>query len=609
MAMISAENSTPQNPSSTDSLPKDSPSFKKWMSEHLVETIGISVAVSLVLLGGSAWNIWTAYRGFKDNITKQFRLEYLRGEIARLDEVLTMSARMAASTGGLKWEDRYRQNEPNLDEAIGEIITLAPSFQEETQKTDDANQKLVEMEYRSFELVRSGQQQSALRLLLGSEYEIQKEIYSQGINEALEQIREQATREVNSYSDRLFWSLCFAGVSFPILVGSWAGIGLQVRNDIVERERSQKALLKLNQDLEQKSLELLEKEKLIEQENNLLQEDVGNLLDVVSSLEEGDLGVEADVSERATGLVADTLNRLIEELTRIIVQVLETAQQVSIGTAELEKLAVETAGQAQKQAKSVNEVKTLMNNVNVLSLETTKQIKENHQAVLQAAQTVGRGQASMGLMGEGIKALQQGREQIIKRAETLSNFVELASEFVRDQKRVAALTRVLAFNASTIASRASGQQDPEQFTMVVKEFEIIANQINNLAQETNQGLQVLQQRTDQLKIVTSGLNQDVQDINQLVNNFTQEVNQSAEIFGNIQSVTEKLLEVEQKVASSANSITEAAQTTLTAVTEIAGIAHETQKSASITRHQSGNLGNLANQLLERVKFFRTPTNS
>jgi hypothetical protein len=42
-------------------------------------------------------------------------LQQLSDEIIYLDEVLTMSARMAASTGNLEWENRYRTFEPKLD--------------------------------------------------------------------------------------------------------------------------------------------------------------------------------------------------------------------------------------------------------------------------------------------------------------------------------------------------------------------------------------------------------------------------------------------------------------------------------------------------------------
>ena len=45
--------------------------------------------------------------------------------IVHLDEVLTMAARMAAATGDMAWEERYRSAEPNLGAAIEEAIRLA----------------------------------------------------------------------------------------------------------------------------------------------------------------------------------------------------------------------------------------------------------------------------------------------------------------------------------------------------------------------------------------------------------------------------------------------------------------------------------------------------
>src|ERR1035437_5025774 len=52
--------------------------------------------------------------------------EYI-SDIRHLDEVLTSSARLAANTGDLKWEQRYRFFEPRLDSAIKKAISLEPS--------------------------------------------------------------------------------------------------------------------------------------------------------------------------------------------------------------------------------------------------------------------------------------------------------------------------------------------------------------------------------------------------------------------------------------------------------------------------------------------------
>ena len=89
----------------------------------------------------------------------------------QLDEVLTMSARMAAATGNTRWEARYHEFEPKLDDAIKEMLQLAPqaSIGAGTTSTDAANQALVEMEHRAFDRVRAGDAPGAQQLIARDE--------------------------------------------------------------------------------------------------------------------------------------------------------------------------------------------------------------------------------------------------------------------------------------------------------------------------------------------------------------------------------------------------------------------------------------------------------
>src|SRR5688572_25827813 len=98
-----------------------------------------------------AWLSWSTYGFYADDSVikgQVWRSEELRNTIVNLDEVLTMSARMAAATGNPLWESRYRRFEPQLREAIKEILKLAPS--ESLAQTDGANRRLVEMENHAF---------------------------------------------------------------------------------------------------------------------------------------------------------------------------------------------------------------------------------------------------------------------------------------------------------------------------------------------------------------------------------------------------------------------------------------------------------------------------
>jgi methyl-accepting chemotaxis protein PixJ len=369
---------------------------------------------------------------------------------------------------------------------------------------------------------------------------------------------------------------------------------LEAKEETIRQELAQS--LEVQEQLKQAELEQLENEKI--------QSDIGHILEIVSALEEGDFTVKAEVSDRATGLVADTLNRLIEELARIMSVVLSTTQQVTQGAEQLEKLAVSTTEQVEQQAESVIEVQSLMENVNKLSQQTSQQALWSDEAVQEAQNAVTQGQQEMLSMTESIKILQQGTEQIVRRTQNLTDFVTLASQFTQDQKRVAALTRVLALNASTIATRASEQQDPEQFASVAREFATIATQVNDLAVQTNQSLVSLKQKTDQIQTVVSGIGEDIMEISGSVNQFTSNVDRSRQVFDNIKTVTAKVSQVGQEVTKSSVAIASVAETTLEAIHSIATAAAETERSSRDTLEQTGAMDRLARSLYSRVSFFQ-----
>lgn len=590
-------------------------SLASWLrmlfATRVVETISVALLLSLVLSSVTGWSIWSTYRGFRETVTKQFRLQRLSDRTAYLDEVLTMSAYMAASTGDIKWVGRYHRFEPELTKVIEEIIQTSPTAKTDFNQTKIANDKLVEHETRSFELLGQGQKQDAANILFGKDYATQKQIYTQGVEKTLNHLQTATDAQLQAYTQRLFWSVVFAGISLPLLMVSWAIILSAVRTYIQERKQAQEDLLssqtslrQLNEELEQRTQQLTVQEQATRQESEVLQADVQNLLDVVSAVEKGDLTAQAPMSDRVTGLVADTLNRLIEELARIIFEVQSQAQQTAHNATDVEKLAVATVQQAQQQAQSVSEVKSLMANVTNLSQGATQQALAADEAVQQAQAAVVQGQQEMETMTAGIVTLQQGTDQIIRRVQTLTDFVKLAAQFAQGQKRVATMTRVLALNASTLVARAVGQEDPEQFASIAREFETIANQVNELATQTSQSLILLQQRTDQIQTVVSGLNRDVQEIGALVVNLTGGVEQSRQAFDNITTVTERVAQVGQQVSQSSQAIVEAAQTTLRSIQDIATAADTTEQQARFTLGQSEAVGQAAYTLLELVRFFR-----
>ena len=157
-----------------------------------IRLLSLVCLLTIMAFAWFSWNIFDARRDAKA-LTGRSRVEELRGVVVHLDEVLTMSARMAAATGDSRWEERYHHFEPQLDAAIKETIRIGASSSniKAATKTDAANIKLVEMENRAFALVRAGRKEEAQAVLFSPEYEAQKQIYAGGIASFTSQIRRE----------------------------------------------------------------------------------------------------------------------------------------------------------------------------------------------------------------------------------------------------------------------------------------------------------------------------------------------------------------------------------------------------------------------------------
>ncbi len=585
--------------------------IRNFVRDNLIATVTATIAGSLLLTGISTWNIWTMYNSFRSTVTKQIDLQRISADMVYNDEVLTMSARILVNTGDLQWKTRYDEFSAKADVTMKQFAAaITPAQKVQASKTDAASTKLFDLETKALKLITQKKQKEAYQILMGNEYAVQKKIYGDGTSALLADVDRSIQTELSDYQRKLFVSIIFAGATLPILLTAWGLVLAAVRDYILDRQRadrlavSQAELLQLNDQLNQEVDTRLQQERQIKLESEILQTDVEHILDVVSAIEEGDLTVQADVNERATGLVSDTLNRLIESLDRIVSAVVNTAQQVTTNAGQLEQGAMETAQQAQFQTTEVQSVQLLMDNINVLTADSRQQAIATAIAVQQAKSAVISGKQAIADTADGIETLQQGTDQIVKRSELLTEFVDLAAQFSKDQKRVASLTRVLALNVSTLSTRAIKEQNPEQFASLAKEFETIARQVNDLATDTNHSLVSLQQRTDRVQTVTSGLTQDITDINQLVQKFNREVNKSRQAFDNIETVTEQVSQMSEQVNISSQDIVRVVSDTLMAIQSISTVAEATESKANLTREQVHSMGNLANKLLQMVEFFK-----
>jgi len=211
------------------------------------KTITIAFIFIVASLAGSGWYAQNLYTQFRTNESKYHRIVELNGAIIHLDEVLTMSARMASATGDLQWEKRYRSFEPKLDAAIKETMDIAPKplISKAAEQTDIANIKLVAMENKAFDLVRQGNLESAAKLLYSQEYEKQKRIYSQGMKQAVGALAKYMKAKTDIMERRMALGAAMFVASIVLLAVSGSIVMTQMsKRRKVEQER-EKLLLNM----------------------------------------------------------------------------------------------------------------------------------------------------------------------------------------------------------------------------------------------------------------------------------------------------------------------------------------------------------------------------
>ncbi|MEA5602381.1 sensor histidine kinase [Nostoc sp. UHCC 0252] len=245
----------------------------RFVSSQLVT---VTVLLTLFLFIPQILLNWQAYYNFNNIIKHEFKLQMLSDEITYLDEVLTMSARMNAATGNAAWEQRYRQFEPQLDIAIKESIKLAPkAYQNEnTQKIDAANQLLVTMEYKSFDLVNKNQKGAAQQLLSSREYETQKRIYADGVAKRNRNISLQLQQKIDEYYTRIFWAVLESIISLALLIPAWLLVLNLLQQYLKAKKIAQAALEETNCRLE---MQVAERTAKLEYKNLQLQQTLQEL--------------------------------------------------------------------------------------------------------------------------------------------------------------------------------------------------------------------------------------------------------------------------------------------------------------------------------------------
>ena len=410
-----------------------------------------------------------------------------------------------------------------------------------------------------------------------------------------EQLKQSLTKLQKAYraeqdsSDWSFWAMLASGLLAVLTAG---GIALVLLQDSRNRTRGADAR---RQEAEAQRLQAQRKEEEAKATNDQNQAAILRLMNELQEVADGDLTVQATVSEDITGAIADSVNYTVEELRGLVGRVTKTAEEVTTASTQAQNISTNLLHATQQQA---NEIKEASEAVLSMAKEITEVSESANESAEVARQSVAAAEQGAIAVQNAIKGMDEIREQIqetskrIKRLGESSQEIGEITELISD---ITEQTNVLALNAA-IQAASAGEAG--------RGFSVVAEEVQRLAERSGEA-------TKQIGALVRTIQTDTHDAVAAMEKSTQGVVEGAKLsdaagaaLTDISRVSNRLAELiaeismeAQRQASSANGVAANIQHILTAT-------EQTQNGTQQTASSIHKLSMLAEELKNSVSRFR-----
>lgn len=371
-----------------------------------------------------------------------------------------------------------------------------------------------------------------------------------------------------------------------------AGIALVVLQD--SRNRAKEA----NERRAEADAQAAAAKKQEEEANAANEQNQAAILRLMNELQEvadGDLTVQATVSEDITGAIADSVNYTVEELRGLVGRVTKTAVQVTSASNQAQSISDDLLRASQEQSREITDAGQV---VLTMAEEITDVSRSANESAEVARQSVAAAEQGAHAVENAIKGMNEIREQIqetskrIKRLGESSQEIGEITELISD---ITEQTNVLALNAA-IQAASAGEAG--------RGFSVVAEEVQRLAERSAEA-------TKQIGALVRTIQTDTHDAVAAMEKSTQGVVEGAKLsdaagtaLSEIRSVSNRLAELIQGIslateqqATSANGVAKNIQHILT-------ITEQTKDGTQQTAESIKELAKLAEELKNSVSRFR-----
>ena len=332
-----------------------------------------------------------------------------------------------------------------------------------------------------------------------------------------------------------------------------------------------------------------------EQENKRNQEAILRLLNEMGNLADGDLTVQASVTEDVTGAIADSINFTIEELRTLVRGINSATDEVARATQEAQSISNRLYEASQRQNREIQQasasVLQMAQSINEVSASAGQSAKVAQQS-LAAAETGGEAvQNQIAGMNEIRSQIQDTSKRIKRLGESsleIGEIVELISDITEQ-------TNVLALNAA-IQAASAGEAG--------RGFTVVAEEVQRLAERSAEA-------TKQIEAIVKTIQADTQDAVAAMEKSTVGVVEGTKLSDAAGAALDEIRKVSRELATLISGISEQTQKQSTSVSDVTRgmqgilrITEETTEGTKQTNVSIGQLTKLAADLRSSVAGFK-----
>ncbi|HLZ98536.1 MAG TPA: methyl-accepting chemotaxis protein [Steroidobacteraceae bacterium] len=332
-------------------------------------------------------------------------------------------------------------------------------------------------------------------------------------------------------------------------------------------------------------------------ENERNQEAIMRLLDELSSLADGDLTVQATVTEDITGAIADSINYAIEALRELVTTINDSAIQLDGAAKQTQGAAAHMAKASSAQSRQISSASESMEDMASSIEEVSGNAERCSDVARHSVDIAHKGGDAVRRTIDGMNAIREAIQETSKRIKRLGESSQEIGNIVELINDLAEQTNILALNASIQASMA-GEAG--------RGFAVVADEVQRLAERAANA-------TKQIEVLVRTIQTDTNEAVVSMERSTTDVVGGALLAENAGAALEEIEQVSNQIASLVQNISASARQQAVASGNISKnmqvvreISSQTAEGSTATSTSIAKLAALSAQLRKSVAGFRLP---